>query len=225
MCFSATASFTAGAVLLPLSLYYVKDTLSWNKSLIPFSLFPLIFAIQQIIEGLIWQSLESDMDARLPAYGFLFFSHLFWLFWVPFSVWALENDERKKNLLSYFTLAGLVFGLSLTIPFYLYNNWFAVSIVNHSIYYETILIYDAFISREFVQLIYTLIVISPLLFSSFKMIKIFGLLVFLSIFVTDYYFNYTFISVWCYFSAVLSSYLFVMLYRSKTTALSKVANG
>jgi len=225
MCFSATASFTAGAVLLPLSLYYVKDTLSWNKSLIPLSLFPLIFAIQQIIEGLIWQSLESGMDARLPVYGFLFFSHLFWLFWVPFSARALENDERKKKLLFYCTLAGLAFGLSLTIPFYLYNNWFTVSIVNHSIYYETTLIYDAFISREFVYLIYTLIVIPPLLFSSFKMIKIFGLLIFLSIFATDYFFNYTFISVWCYFSAILSSYLFIMLHRSKTIALSKVANG
>ena len=223
MCFSATASFTAAAVLLPLGVYCVKETISWNKSLIPFSLYPLIFAIQQIIEGLIWQSLENDMDAHLPVYGFLFFSHLFWLFWVPFSVWVLENDQRKKKLLFYCMLSGLGFGLSLTIPFFLNNDWFSVSIVNHSINYETTLIYDAFIPREFVQFIYTLIVILPLLFSSLKMIQIFGLMMFMSMLVASYYFNYTFISVWCYFSAVLSSYLFIMLNRSKAAALNKAA--
>lgn len=224
MCFSATASFTAGAVLLPLGLYCIKDTISWNKSLIPFSFFPLIFAIQQVIEGLIWLSLENDVEAHLPVYGFLFFSHLFWLFWVPFSAWMLEKDEFKKKLLFYCILAGLSFGLTLTIPFILNDNWFSVSIVNRSIYYETTLIYDEFMPREFVQLIYTLIVVSPLLFSSLKMVKIFGLMILMSIFFVDYYYNYAFISVWCYFSAILSIHLIVMLHRSKAVALIKAAN-
>ncbi|MDH5548045.1 MAG: hypothetical protein OEZ43_20905 [Gammaproteobacteria bacterium] len=221
MCFSATASFTTGAVLLPLGIYCVRDTFVWNRKLVPFSLIPFFFAIQQIIEGFVWQSFEMNVDVKTAAYGFLFFSHLFWLFWVPLSTWAIEIENTKKRYLFFYTLAGLCFGLSLYVPFHIQSNWFSVFIINHSIHYETTLIYDNYISRQVVQILYMLFSILPFLFSSLKIVQLFGLLIFMSVFIAGYYFDYAFISVWCYFSAILSIYIYYILNQCKKSELNK----
>jgi len=222
MCFSATASFTAAAVLIPLGMYCIKDTISWDKTYIPFACYPLFFGIQQMIEGLIWQAKDNGLNAEITIYGFFFFSHLFWLFWVPFSVWIIERNQQKKQMMFYSIFAGLIFGLSMYIPLYTNDNWFSIAITNHSISYKVILIYDRIMPRQIVQFIYTLIVVLPLLFTSVKIIKRFGLMILMSIFLASYYFEYAFVSVWCYFSAILSSYLYFVLYQAKKIALNEI---
>ena len=49
MCFSAPASFIAGTALSVIGVAALKRTES--KSEIPFALIPLLFGIQQLIEG------------------------------------------------------------------------------------------------------------------------------------------------------------------------------
>jgi len=224
MCFSATASFTTGAMLIPLGMYCLKDSLSWNKNYIGFAAFPLAFGIQQLLEGFIWQYLDNDLDPHLPAHGFLFFSHFFWLFWVPFAALLVETREVKKKVLTGCLLIGFIFGVSMFLPFVLYDNWVSVSILNHSIIYKVNLIYDQFMTRQIIQFLYILIVVFPLLFSSLKVINYFGILILLSILMTSYYFEYAFVSVWCYFSAVLSAYLFFVIYQGKKLSSENVYN-
>ena len=72
MCFSATASFSAGAVLLGLGTLALK-TASRPREL-PFAAIPLLFAIQQLSEGVIWLTfrheaprLNSVISARRKA--------------------------------------------------------------------------------------------------------------------------------------------------------------
>jgi len=58
MCFSATASFSAGAVLRgigALTLKAARRPCEW-----PFAAIPLLFAIQQLIEGMIWLTFSAD---------------------------------------------------------------------------------------------------------------------------------------------------------------------
>ena len=49
MCFSATASFTVGVVLSVIGVVTIKMTR--RKEEIPFAMIPLLFGIQQFIEG------------------------------------------------------------------------------------------------------------------------------------------------------------------------------
>ena len=82
MCFSATASFTASALLVPIGVYCVKQSTHVQKPYWIIAALPLIFGIQQAFEGSVWITIESgDPSAtRLSALSFMFFSHLFWLF-------------------------------------------------------------------------------------------------------------------------------------------------
>src|SRR6187402_1838956 len=98
MCFSATASFGAAAVLGVVGgVAVTKAKTSPQKT---FAAIPLIFAVQQLSEGLLWLSLKNDSLASsqsLLTYIFLFFAMAIWPFWIPFSVWLMEKDLKRKK--------------------------------------------------------------------------------------------------------------------------------
>ena len=52
MCFSATASFTAGAGLLVIGAITIR--LSRDRAELPFAAIPVLFGVQQLIEGALW---------------------------------------------------------------------------------------------------------------------------------------------------------------------------
>ncbi len=72
MCFSATASFSAGAVLLGLGTLTLKSTRHRNE--LPFA------AIQQLSEGVIWLTFshEAPLLNTVMTYVYSFFSHALW---------------------------------------------------------------------------------------------------------------------------------------------------
>jgi hypothetical protein len=53
----------------------------------------------------------------------------------------------------------------------------------------------------------TILPFVPLLFSSGRYIRIFGVIIMVSVIVATVFFGYAFISIWCYFAAVLSLYI------------------
>ena len=77
MCFSATASFTAGIVLTVIGVATVKKT--QRKTEIPFAMVPLLFGLQQFIEGLLWLSFQfnSHLLNVIMTYVFTLVSQVF----------------------------------------------------------------------------------------------------------------------------------------------------
>ncbi len=108
MCFSAGASFTAGAVLTVIGVVSIRE--SHERQQIPFASIPLLFAIQQIFEGFVWLSFTNPDFAFtrwVSAYMFIFIAQVVWPFWVPFSILMLEHSfgYRKHSC----NLSGLLF--------------------------------------------------------------------------------------------------------------------
>ena len=66
MCFSAEASFIVGGALLFIGTSTIKK--AHHKKDLPIALIPIIFALQQIIEGLLWIILK---DGNMPQAQFL----------------------------------------------------------------------------------------------------------------------------------------------------------
>ncbi len=58
MCFSAEASFAVGGTLLILGVATIRKVI--HKKDLPIALIPIIFALQQMVEGLLWISLVED---------------------------------------------------------------------------------------------------------------------------------------------------------------------
>ncbi|NEQ53828.1 MAG: hypothetical protein F6K11_27475 [Leptolyngbya sp. SIO3F4] len=213
MCFSATASFTATSLLIPAGLYACKLAVGINPRYLPVALIPCIFGIQQGFEGVQWLAIHNHQAdvGHLAALGFLAFSHWFWLIWLPLAVFFLEQRPWARKVLLGVTLLGALFGMSLYGPFLLSPGAFAVTAAQGSIDYQTRLIYDQFFPRAVSRLIYMLIVLGPLWLSQLTQLKIAGGCIALALVVTYLFYNYAFVSVWCFFAAVLSGYIVYVL--------------
>ncbi len=208
MCFSATASFTLFGALVPAGLYTIAKSGRANGAWLPFAAFPLAFGLQQGIEGVVWLGIESGNQAMvgIASRGFLFFSHFFWLAWVPFSVWMIETDGTRRRIAAVLTVVGFVYGLSIFLPSFLVGDWLEIVLVNRSLEYKTTLLYDGVVNRTALRLFYAAIVLSALFLCTDRRIQVFGAMVAVSLALTYVFFAYAFISVWCFFAAILSAY-------------------
>ena len=100
MCFSAHASFAAGAALLPAGVYCVRSALRKDTRYTLLALVPVVFGIQQVSEGFVWLGLEQD-DAALVRHAsvmYLFLALAFWPCWIALSLLVPETRPRQKKL-------------------------------------------------------------------------------------------------------------------------------
>jgi hypothetical protein len=204
MCFSPTASFIASGVLGTTGVATLKKTKS--KSEIPFASIPLLFAVQQFIEGVIWLTVASGgLLNTITTYSFLAFSHVIWPTFIPFSILMIEKDEYRKKLL----LGLLAIGMFVSGYLLIFITKTPVSCnFLGNINYITEIPHVSFLG-----FLYSVTVVFSCLFSTEKIIKIFGISIAVSSLSTFMVYEMTYISVWCFFAAVLS--LMIYLHFSK----------
>ena len=213
MCFSATASFATALVLVPVGAYCVRKTASLEKAYWLFALIPLMFGIQQLFEGVVWLGLTADdsFTTLTAGRGYLFFSHLFWLFWIPLSCYAVEDNARKRSLYFLLAILGAVHGLLMYLPLLVNEDWLKVRVSDFSIKYKLILFHEEFLPLKVRNLIYGIVTLVPLLSASDRYIRVFGVMIVFSLVMTSLLFDHAFVSVWCFFAAVLSFYILFMI--------------
>jgi len=63
---------------------------------------PLLFGVQQIIEGMLWLSFRFDAPLLnvIMTYVFTLFSHVLWPIFVPFSIGLMETVAWRKKVIS-----------------------------------------------------------------------------------------------------------------------------
>ena len=216
MCFSATASFTAGGLLLVAGV--VAQKLARGPAERFYAAIPLLFAIQQLTEGVVWISF-GEGNAGINAWAtqlYSFFSHVLWPVYVPIAAWLLETDPRRRRALAGVCAAGLAIGV------YLLYTMFATPIVARPTggHVE----YDAphFYAAASMTLYLTATTVS-LLLSTHPRVRLFGALALGSAVAAYAFFAHWFISVWCFFAGVLSiSVLLQLMPRRAAAGLSRV---
>jgi hypothetical protein len=213
MCFSAPASFAAATFLIPVGIYTVKTALQKDRHYLGLAVFPLFFGIQQAIEGGLWLAIgrADPSQSHLLALGFLFFAYFLWPFWVPFSAYFVEQNKGRRQMFVVLSVFGFLLGLSLFAPLVIYPDWLPIGLQKHSITYDTRLIWDGIVPHNPLRAVYASIVCIPLLLSSVKSVRVFGVLITLSVIIGFLFAQYAFTSVWCFMAAIVSGYiLFVM---------------
>ena len=217
MCFSESASFAASALLLPAGIFCIKAALAKDKAYIPLACMPLAFGLQQGAEGIVWSGINADYSTsiRIGSFAFVFFSHWFWLFWIPWSALNLECNRTSWRICRLLVVLGGLYGAFLYLPLLINEGWLFAAVAHHSIEYQAKFIGDS-IPISFSRLLYILIILTPLLISSNSYIKVFGVLVTLFAFITYLTFNYAFVSVWCFFAALLSFYIVYVILKTST---------
>lgn len=211
MCFSVVASFTASAVLIPAGIYGLSLTRT-RPAYWPLALVPLAFGLQQGFEGIVWLGMNAHDQtmARVGALLFLFFSHWFWLVWLPFLALHLETHPRIQAIDRFLMVLGALYGAFLYLPLLWHPDWISVTVIQYSIEYQAHFIGES-IPVVFSRLLYTLILLTPLVISSELDIKIWGGLIALLACISYLVFNYAFVSIWCFLAALLSLYVVFLL--------------
>ncbi|CAG9183993.1 DUF6629 family protein [Cupriavidus pinatubonensis] len=196
MCFSATASFGSGTLLLAIGTVTLR--MARRPAERPYAAIPLLFAVQQLVEGVVWLSFSGPAWLNFTAtQAYSLFSHVLWPVYIPLAAWLLEPGGPRRRGLFSFLAVGLAVGAYL-----LYNlvvNPILARPVGGHVDYQSPHFYIAASMT-----LYLLATTVSLLVSSHVWVKVFGALALGASFLSYLFYARWFISVWCFFAALLS---------------------
>lgn len=217
MCFSAQASFTAAAVI---GVIGVASIIKAKPSLRPLAFTPLIFALQQATEGVVWVTLlDGDTTSLLhkaSMYIFLMMATMLWPVWVPWVLLKAEKNQNRKRWLRYNVCIGWFIAVLAGLGLLLLKH-FAVD-THHHISYSYDLHRLSSVPREIINLLYYvmfILYIFPTIISWFistvRGTWILGIFLAVGWVVSMVAYFMSFGSVWCFFSAVTSIIIFFIV--------------
>jgi len=209
MCFSTSASIASGVGLLITGVIAVSQSKDAPQRVL--ASMPLIFSVQQFSEGLLWLSFSGGAYAQwqnISMYTFLVFAQVVWPSFVPLTILMFEKDPRRKKILQILSAAGIFTSLYLSWCLLFYKV--SASIGNHHIKYEL----DFPLGNQwFSGITYILATVIAPFISSVKYLRYLGGILLLSYLVSRIFFEDYLVSVWCYFAAVLSLLVLVIIWR------------
>lgn len=206
MCFNANVSFGASVVIGIIGIATIRKAKAPQYA---FAGIPLLFAIQQFVEGILWLALKQPDEIetqKIATYVFILIAQVIWPVLVPLSILLMEKQKIRQRILLVFLVIGVVLS---TFGAYRILFYDVVALIeNHHIKY------DFNISSPimpFAALFYILpTIISPFISSVKKMVLLGSLLLF-SLIISKLFFEVYTISVWCFFAAIISSVVFMII--------------
>lgn len=209
MCFSATASFTASAALGMVSALAFKQATNRATRMLAFS--PFMFAAQQAAEGFLWLSFTNPawQHAHIPAtYFFLFCALAWWPLWVPLTMSLLEKNILRKKLLTNLLAFGALFSSYMLFCLFYYGS--GSELLDGHIYYDfdipghSDMLFGAF---------YYIPAVIPFFLSTVPNMNLLGAAVTIAYITTYIFYRLHFLSVWCFFAAMLSIMILDIVHR------------
>lgn len=208
MCFSAAASFAAAALTGAIGIATLRT--AGARRDIPLAAFPLLFASQQIVEGLLWLRLaegSADGGAQVLGAVFMFYAEVLWPVLTPLALWLVEPESRRRWIVAGLLVAGLALAgyflqAMIAAPF-------EPAIRGGSIVYW----HDA-PHVPGIEGLYVLVTCGPLLLSSHPALKLLGAVLILAFLVAALFYFVALISVWCFFAALASGIVYLHFARA-----------
>ena len=212
MCFSANASFGAGVVISVIGVACMRKVS--KPSHLFFASVPLIFAIQQFCEGFLWLTLPYPghlITQKIMTYGFIFFAKVFWPLWLPMAIIFLEKDDNRRKIQFIWLASGIIVAVYALIG--LFTHSAQASIIGHHITYNSDY-HNAF--RKYSGLFYGAATVAPSFCTHIKRMWIFGATILLSYLVTSVFYGHYVVSVWCFFSSIISISIYFIIINNKS---------
>ena len=202
MCFSATSSFLASGVIGSIGIATLRHVREPRTLL--FAAVPLLFAVHQFSEGMVWLGLEG----RIGKVGFDHVTLLFMLYaqgilplLMPLAVALMEPPGwRRRAILGLTAIGVLVCVWDVTGVIFVPSQCF---IEQNSIAYR-----NAMTGNLLMSYLYILATCGALLLSTHRVVRWYGLLNVVALAVAEIIKQYAFASVWCFYAAIMS----VMIY-------------
>lgn len=214
MCFSAEASFAGGAIITAIGVAAIRKVR--KPSNILFASIPLIFGVQQISEGFVWLSLQwqgHEAMLNISSYAFLIAAVVIWPALIPLSVLKMEESEKKKKTLRFIMAAGIMTSLYYASGLLIFNIYPEIN--SHHIKYA-----NDFpeILRLPVFFIYLIATLAPFFISGIRRMSLLGIIMAVSCLITGIFFREYLTSVWCFFAALISGVIYLIIIDMEKTS-------
>jgi hypothetical protein len=198
MCFSPAASFSTAALAGAIGLISLSRATQARE--LPLAATPLIFSVQQAIEGGLWLVLPTTPHGPVASaltLIFLLFAQAFWPVYAPLAALVIEPSERRRRLMFSCLATGLA--VSGYLLWRMLTEPRDAAIVNSCIVYRTEGGHPFLIG-----LAYLAATSLPLIASSRRTIVVLGAIILVGSIVAYAFYWVAFMSVWCFFAAAAS---------------------
>ncbi|WP_444914454.1 DUF6629 family protein [Microbulbifer sp. TRSA007] len=226
MCFSATASFGSAALLIVGGALCTTHAIKNDKTYLLLAVTPLLFALQQASEGMVWIGHNENLISLTTKASilYLFFAFFFWLIWIPLVAYMLETKKWKRNFYIILIIIGFIFGLYLWVPILLETgprHIIKTSVCGHSLCYE--LSEGGLLPVTVRESIYALLGVLFLLSSNHLFRKFWALVMLLGV-ITYFTQRETWVSTWCFFAAISTLWIYFLLINEFKAKMKKQAS-
>ena len=199
MCFSATASFVTAGMTVAVGIVALARTRHWRET--PMAATPLLFALQQSLEGLIWLALPSagegsPLGSLVTSATFLYLvmAEVLWPIYMPLAVLLIEPQVQRRG----FMLLCLTVGVSVAG----YLLWWIVTQPYGAILQDGHIVYrTSHTPTVSLALSYLASTCLPLLLSSHRTMITLGAVILVGSATAFAFYWEAFVSAWCFFAA------------------------
>jgi hypothetical protein len=205
MCFSATASFSAAAVIGSVGIVTLRSAAAKpDYRILALAAFPVLFALQQVVEGLLWLDLAAPAPGALRGvlvHAFQGYAEVFWPTFAPLAALLIERERGRRILISICLVIGIALSAYLLVA--MIGHPYQASVGEGHVVYRNDFHYPTGIEAP-----YVVATTLSLLLSSAKEVQRLALVILIGFAVAYISFHHAYISVWCFFAAIAS----VMVY-------------
>ena len=191
------ADVTAGAVLLPVAAVCLREVRTPRE--LPFASLPLLFALHQLTEALVWHSASDVVSPGVQhaaATAYVLFALPVLPILVPLAVLLLEPHGRRQRVAPFVGLGAVVAAYLLWAVL---RGPLVVREEPHALVYDVDLTYGPMWA-----VLYVVAVIGPSVLSGYPSIVAFGLLNLVGLTVVAVVYTQAFASLWCVYAALTS---------------------
>jgi hypothetical protein len=217
MCYSLEASVTAAAGLGFAGYGMYMKALRYDKRMLVFAAFPLVFSVHQLIEGAVWLTL-NDWAAGQPfriLYTLIAFT--VWPVLTPFAAAYAETDPERKRIWRMMVGVGVLLAIYLIAKLAM-SGGIDLTVFNHSLAYDPLFDRPPIIAH----ILYVVLTVVPLVCSDRRGVVLFGVAVF-GTFVWALATNRpAWYSVWCMAAAMFSLILALAIERERSSDFDRL---
>lgn len=209
MCFSVQADVVAGVALLPLAVVSLREVRHARE--LPFASLPLLFALHQLTEALVWAPSEGyDVPQPLwqaAVWVYVGFAMVVLPTLFPLSVLLLEPQGARLRVTP-FVLLGLAVSLVLAVQ--VFTAPVTVVVHPHALEYVTGVSHGGLLAIG-----YVVAVICPAVLSGYRSVVAFGLVNLVALLVVAFLYVDAFASLWCVYAALTSALVVLHMVRRR----------
>lgn len=216
MCFSASVSFAASAFVAGAGALALRETRTAAER--PFASVPLLFALQQCVEGVLWLLLPqvgTASTSHLLVQVYAFFIGVVWPMAIPLGILLIEPDRLRKRLMMAVFAIGVIVAIGTFIIILRYGV--DVAVVNHCLVYA-----NPFGGGLLVRSAYVISTCAAYFVSSHKTVRWIGVAMVGGFGVAYSFYHLNWPSVWCFFAALVSALIYYHFRRARITATAAV---